>query len=274
MNYQAQSNVYYLKNLSGKRTMMLTRTPYQGPVCRPGSWAIVLTLLLVCLPQPQHVSAQEVYKNGPASRDGTGKFYMSREISHVMGHLGSDWLERPTREREERTDLLITALDLESGDTAADIGAGTGYFSAPMARKVGESGRVLAVDIQPQMLALIEQRKKAENLWQIEPILATETDPKLPAGEIDLVLLVDAYHEFSHPREVMTKVEQSLTDKGRVVLVEYRGEDSSVPIKPLHKMTVEQAEMELNAVGLELVRVDDRLPMQHIMIFKRPGNTP
>ncbi len=213
--------------------------------------------------------AQTVYQSGPASRDGIGKFYMGREISHVMGHRGAGWLERPSREQEERTDLLIDSLDLQTGDVAADIGAGTGYFALPMARKVGDSGKVLAVDIQPEMLAIIRKRMEAEQLGNIEPILATVTDPKLPEGQVDLVLLVDAYHEFSHPREVMTQVVRSLSEDGRVVLVEYRGEDPSVPIKPLHKMTVAQATTELEMVGLALERVDDVLPLQHIMIFRR-----
>ncbi len=213
--------------------------------------------------------AQSVYQTGPASRDGIGKFYLGREISHVMGHRGAGWLERPSREQEERTDLLIDALNLQPGDVAADIGAGTGYFTLPMARKVGDSGRVLAVDIQPEMLAIIRQRMEAEELNNIEPILATATDPQLPTGRVDLVLLVDAYHEFSHPREVMMRVAQSLSRDGRVVLVEYRGEDPSVPIKPLHKMTVAQAKTELEMVGLALERVDDVLPLQHIMIFRR-----
>ena len=179
------------------------------------------------------------------------------------------WLERPTREQEERTDLLLAALELQPGETVADIGAGTGYFTFPMAGMVGEGGRVLAVDIQPEMLALIKQRMETDNQQNIEPILATETDPRLPSGAVDLVLLVDAYHEFSHPLEVMTGVVQSLSAHGRVVLVEYRGEDPAVPIKPLHKMTVAQAELEMRAVGLTLENADNSLPRQHILTFRR-----
>ena len=226
-------------------------------------------LLACCLALPGVTRAQGVYVEGEASRDGIGRFYMGREISHVMGHLGAGWLERSSREQEERTDLLLAALDLQPGEVAADIGAGTGYFSLPMARAVGESGRVLAVDIQPEMLAIIERRMLAEDLFNIEMILGTETDPRLPAGEVDLVLLVDAYHEFSHPLEVMTGVVQSLSAHGRVVLVEYRGEDPAVPIKPLHKMTVAQAELEMRAVGLTLENADNSLPRQHILTFRR-----
>jgi FkbM family methyltransferase len=214
-------------------------------------------------------SADSVYQTKRASRDGTGKFYMGREIAQVMGHLGAGWLEREVREREERTDLLLSSLALEAGDVVADIGAGTGYFSLPMARQVGEEGRVLAVDIQPEMLAIIERRMLSEDVFNIEMILATESDPRLPAGEVDLVLMVDAYHEFSHPREVMENVVRSLSERGRVVLVEYRGEDPTVPIKPLHKMTLKQARREMGAVGLVLDRLLDDLPRQHIMFFRQ-----
>lgn len=212
-------------------------------------------------------SASDHYRYDTPSRDGIGKFYMGREISHVMGHRGAGWLERAERVQEERTDLLLNLLPLSQGDTVADIGAGTGYFSLPIAKRIGDEGRVLAVDIQPEMLAIIQQRAAHAGLGNIERVLATETDPKLPEGAVDTVLLVDAYHEFSHPREVMERIVAALSPTGKVILVEYRGEDPRVPIKRLHKMTVAQAERELAAVGLELERVEDALPMQHIMVF-------
>ncbi len=212
-----------------------------------------------------------VYEFGRATRDGIGKYYMGREISHVMGHLGAGWLERPTREREERTDLLLENLPLEPGAVAADIGAGTGYFSLPMARQVGPEGRVLAVDIQPEMLAIIADRVAAENLANVDTILATETNPRLPANSIDLVLLVDAYHEFAYPREVMTGVAAGLKPGGRVVLIEYRAEDPRVPIKRLHKMSAEQAIAEMRAVGLDWETTLDFLPQQHFLVFRKPG---
>ena len=229
-------------------------------------------LLVLCLAVSSGLAvADDIYQYRDASRDGIGKLYMGREIAHVMGHRGAGWLERPTREQEERTDLLLTGMALEPGDVVADIGAGTGYFSLPMARQVGPAGRVLAVDIQPEMLAIIERRMLAEEVFNIELILASESDPRLPAGSVDVVLMVDAYHEFSHPREVMERVVASLSDRGRVVLVEYRGEDPEVPIKRLHKMTVQQASREMAAVGLELETVRDELPRQHLMIFRRAG---
>lgn len=209
------------------------------------------------------------YQTGSASRDGIGKFYMGREISHVMGHLGAGWLERPMREREERTDLLLEKLSLNTTDHVVDLGAGTGYFSFPIAGQV-TAGKVLAIDIEPEMLKLIEQRKSDDNVENIDTVLASETHPNIPKESVDLVLLVDAYHEFSHPREVMDGVVKGLKSGGRVVLVEYRGEDRTVPIKRLHKMTQPQAKKEMAAVGLQWLRTDDYLPQQHVMIFTKP----
>lgn len=255
---------------------MLNRTPLAA--CCEDLMASTVALcaglsisLATLLPFPLQVSASgiEHYVHGPASRDGIGKFYLDREIAHVMGHRGAGWLERPERVGQERTDVLLTLLPLQPGFTVADIGAGTGYFSLPMALQLGPKGRVLAVDIQPEMLAIIEQRMQRANISNITRILATESDPRLPADEVDLVLMVDAYHEFSYPFEVMSHVVDALTKKGRVVLVEYRGEDSTIPIKPLHKMTIAQAQKEMAAVGLELEEVLDDLPWQHVMVFRR-----
>lgn len=204
------------------------------------------------------------------SRDGIGKLYMGREISHVMGHLGAGWLERKSRVAEERTDLLLENLPVKSDSVVVDLGAGTGYFSVPMARRAAE-GRVLAVDLQTEMLDIIRSRSETENLDNIEPVLATEQDPNLPAASVDLVLIVDAYHEFSHPKEVMTRVFDSLKPGGRIYLVEYRGEDPRVPIKPLHKMTEAQARLELEAVGLRWVETLGFLPQQHVLVFERPN---
>jgi len=210
------------------------------------------------------------YRYGDASRDGIGKFYRGREISRVMGHLGAGWLERPSRQRAERTDLLIENLPLQSGDVAVDLGAGTGYFSLPMADRVAPGGRVIAVDIQPEMLAIIRDRLDENEIGNVDTVLADEKDPGLSPGTVDLVLLVDAYHEFAWPHEVMTGVYGALKPGGRVVLVEYRGEDPSVPIKPLHKMTEDQAIDEMDAVGLRHVETLDFLPQQHFMVFQRP----
>ncbi len=209
------------------------------------------------------------YEFRAPSRDGIGKVYMGREISHVMGHLGASWLERPEREREERTDRLIANLPLDADDVIADIGAGTGYFSFPMAQRVPE-GRVLAVDIQPEMLSLVEIRREELGVNNIETVLGTESDPRLDPASVDLILLVDAYHEFSYPREMGLAMAKALKPGGRLVLIEYRGEDPNVPIKRLHKMTERQARREMQAVGLDWVGTRDFLPQQHFMVFRRP----
>ena len=236
----------------------------------------LLVALCACADDPQPDAAATgagdgAYTSGAASRDGIGKFYFGREISHVMGHLGAGWLERPSREREERTDLLMERLPLGPGDTAADLGAGTGYFSLPMAERVGPTGRVFAVDIQPEMLQIIQERVERDGISNIDTILATETDPRLPPDSVDMLLMVDAYHEFSYPREVMQGVVRGLRPGGRVVLIEYRGEDPMVPIKPLHKMTQQQAITEMRAVGLEWQETLDILPQQHFMVFRKPA---
>ncbi len=231
-------------------------------------------LLTACQPgssQQQNTSlattdSASVYQTGPASRDGIGKFYKGREIAHVMGHLGADWLERPERQREERTDLLLSALNLKPTDVVADIGAGTGFFTFLMAPKVPK-GRVLAVDIQPEMIEYLNEGKVKRNLTNVQPIQSTESDPKLPANSIDLAIMIDAYHEFSYPREMIRHIADALKPGGRIALVEYRAEDPSVPIKERHKLSVEQATIEMKESGLRLLKNDSRLPQQHIMFF-------
>jgi SAM-dependent methyltransferase len=209
------------------------------------------------------------YTNGRASRDGIGKFYMGREISQVMGHRGAAWLERPMREREERTDLLIDGLPLEPDSVVADIGAGTGYFSFEIAERVPD-GKVLAVDIQPEMLEIIETRSATKGIGNVETVLGRERDPALPASALDLILLVDAYHEFSYPREMGAAMARALKPGGALVLVEYRAEDPRVAIKELHKMSEAQSIAEMAAIGLEWERTESFLPQQHFMVFRRP----
>lgn len=230
---------------------------------------LILIGMLLAVPHAYADEAAKHYTTKRPSRDGIGKVYMGREISQVMGHLGAGWLERPEREREERTDLLIERLPLEPDDVVADIGAGTGYFSFPIAERVPE-GRVLAVDIQPEMLAIVERRKAAGAPSNVEAVLGSETDPNLPAGGVDLVLIVDAYHEFSHPREMGEAIARALGPGGRLVLIEYRAEDRRVPIKRLHKMSERQAKREMAAVGLVWERTEDFLPQQHFLVFRQP----
>ena len=215
---------------------------------------------------PKSINTTRFYQTKSPAYDGIGRVYMGREISEVMGHLGAGWLERSDREQQERTDLLATALDLKPTDVIADIGAGTGYFSFRLARAVPQ-GKVLAVDIQPEMIEYLTAGKRKAKTPNVEPVLGTITDPKLPPDSVDLALLVDAYHEFSNPREMMDNIVKSLRPGGRVVLVEYRAEDPNVPIKEHHKMTEAQATKEMKAVGLRLLKNDKRLPQQHILIF-------
>jgi ubiquinone/menaquinone biosynthesis C-methylase UbiE len=201
--------------------------------------------------------------------DGIGKFYMGREIAHVMGHEGAAWLERADREETELPNEVVKQMNLKPTDVVADIGAGTGYFSFRIAPVVRQ-GKVLAVDIQPEMLAVIEGRKKQRNADNVQTILSTETDTKLPAASVDVVLFVDAYHEFSYPREMMESIVKGLKPGGRVIQIEYRGEDPDVPIKRLHKMTVAQAKKEMAAVGLVWKETKEFLPQQHFIIFEKP----
>ena len=229
--------------------------------------SLPLILALGCKAQ---VDSDDGYDYGTASRDGIGKFYFGREISQVMGHRGAGWLERPQRERQERTDLLIERLPLEPDDVVADIGAGTGYFTLPVARRVPE-GRVYAVDIQPEMLAIIQRRVREAALDNVLTVLGSETGPRLPAGEVDLAFIVDAYHEFSHPREMGEALLRALRPGGRLVLIEYRGEDPGVPIKPLHKMTEAQTRREIEALGLVWRETGDYLPQQHVLVFEKPA---
>jgi ubiquinone/menaquinone biosynthesis C-methylase UbiE len=206
----------------------------------------------------------------PRDPNGIGRYYEGRQIAHVMGHEGADWLERDDRKREEGTELLIHELHLKPTDVVADIGAGTGFFSFRLAPLVPR-GRVLAVDIQPEMIAELRQRQARNGLQNVEPVLGTTSDPHLPASTVDVVLIVDAYHEFDHPREMGQAIRRALRPgTGRLALVEYRAEDPNVPIKAIHKMTVEQARKEMASIGLEFVEVRETLPQQHLLLFRRP----
>lgn len=215
-------------------------------------------------------STRPVYDHREPSPGGTGIFYMGREVARYMSHLGADWLDRPEREREEGPSILVKALKLKDTDTVADIGCGTGYMSLKMAAVVTR-GRVLAEDIQPEMLDRLEKAAAQRNVTNITPVLGTETDPKLPENAVDLALLVDAYHEFDHPWEMTQAILRGLKPGGRLVLVEYRGEDPSVPIKRLHKMTAAQVRKEMAAAGLIYMGTDESLPRQHIFFFYKPS---
>ncbi len=213
--------------------------------------------------------ATQTYTSGPPSLDGIGKFYYGREIAQVMGHQGASWLDRPEREAEEAPSLLIKALRLRPGMNVADIGAGTGALSFPMAKQVAPGGVVFAVEIQPELLDIIRTRSKQRGVKNVRTVLGTTTNPKVPENSMDLMLLVDVYHEFDFPREMVTNMIRGLKKGGRLVLVEYRGEDPEVPIKPLHKMTEAQVRKEMADFPLDFIQNDGILPRQHILTFRK-----
>jgi ubiquinone/menaquinone biosynthesis C-methylase UbiE len=227
---------------------------------------------ILALPLPAAIAENSLemplYREGRGSPDGIGKFYQGREIAAVMGFEGAPWLERPSRASEERPDLLVEELHLQPGMSIADIGAGSGYLSRRMAPIVGP-GRVFAVDVQPQMVALLTELSQKPELKNLVPILGETNDVKLPPASIDLAVLVDVYHELAYPYEVMRSLIRALKPGGSVVLVEYRGEDPAVPIKPLHKMSEAQIRREMSVLPLTWERTSERLPIQHIVVFRK-----
>jgi ubiquinone/menaquinone biosynthesis C-methylase UbiE len=202
--------------------------------------------------------------------NGIGKFYMGREIALVMGHEAAGWLERPEREKEEKPSKLLPLLKLKPGDIVADVGAGSGFYSFKLAPLVGEKGKVLANDIQPEMLEIIKRRAKELNVPNVEPVLGTITDPKLPEAGVDMILLVDVYHEFDHPYEMTEALVKSLKPGGRLVFVEFRMEDEDVPIKLVHKMSEKQVLKEMSLFPeLKHVKTHGDLPWQHVIVFEK-----
>jgi SAM-dependent methyltransferase len=193
-----------------------------------------------------------------------------RRFAGVMGYQGADWLDREERDIEEAPDKALEALNLRTGQTVADIGAGSGYMTVRMATRVGQSGRVYAEDVQPEMIGLLRKRLARDHVTNVTPVLGLPDDPKLPASTLDLELLVDVYHEFSEPQKMLRGLRNALKQGGQLVLLEYRKEDPTVPIRIEHKMTVAEAKLEVEAEGFTLSRVDERLPRQHILIFTKP----
>jgi ubiquinone/menaquinone biosynthesis C-methylase UbiE len=194
-----------------------------------------------------------------------------RRIADVMGAAGADWLERSERESEENPTRAIELLKFEKGMVVADVGAGSGYYAIRIAEKVGPSGKVFANDIQPEMLTILKRQLRQKKVANVEPVLGTEQDPKLPVNSCDVILMVDVYHEFSHPQEMLQKLRAALKENGRLVLLEYRKEDPYVPIRPEHKMSVKEAKIEVENEGFVLDKVMEDLPWQHILIFKKRG---
>jgi precorrin-6B methylase 2 len=213
--------------------------------------------------------ATERYTAAPRSADGIGKRYMGREIAGVMGWQGAGWLERQEREREERTDMLVAALRLQPGMVVADVGAGTGYLARRMAPAVMPGGKVLAVDVQPEMITLLQSAVRQSGLTQILPSLGTELDVKLPAASVDLAIMVDVYHELAYPYEVLASIVAALKPGAQLVFVEYRAEDAKVPIKALHKMSEAQIKREAAVHALVWERTVGNLPWQHLVVFRK-----
>ncbi|RMF44620.1 MAG: class I SAM-dependent methyltransferase [Planctomycetota bacterium] len=218
--------------------------------------------------EARHLAAQNSATTDPISPPGR-RTYMGRTIAPTMGAAGAGWLIRETREEEERPSEVIRQLNLKPGMVVCDLGCGNGFYTLKMAELVAPGGKVLAVDIQPEMLHLLQLRCQEAGIDNVEPIQSTVTDPKLPPNSVDLVLLVDVYHEFSHPVQMLRGIRESLRPDGVVALLEYRAEDPTVPIRPLHKMSKRQILKEYHANGFRLVRQYDGLPWQHLMFFAR-----
>jgi len=230
---------------------------------------VALLLSYATSAQDTQRPASTRYEQRTPSRDGIGKFYMGREISQVMGHLGAEWLERPEREREEMPNLLVELLNFKQGDVVADIGVGTGYIARRIAPKVGDTGTIYGVDIQQEMLDRLAEKMTEAGITNVKGVLGTIMDPKLPPNSVDVALMVDVYHEFSHPYEMMQNICRALKTGGRVVFVEYRAEDASVPIKRLHKMSELQVIREATPHPLVWVETLDKLPWQHVIVFEK-----
>ena len=231
------------------------------------SWHFIL--LFFALLQTVTLVAQERYTVKSGDPNGINKWYMGRQIAHVMSHYGIEWLERKEREMEENTSQLLKNLAVQPGAAIADIGAGSGYHSTLLSKMVG-TGKVYAVDVEPEMIAYLKARIKLEGHKNIIPVLSTEQKVSLPANSIDIMLLVDVYHEFSFPYEMTLSMLEALKPGGKLVLVEFRAEDPNVPIKTIHKMGEQQAVKEFKASGFLFEKNIGNLPWQHCLIFRKP----
>jgi ubiquinone/menaquinone biosynthesis C-methylase UbiE len=228
------------------------------------SYSLLFTFLLLSL----FSFGQDRYQIRNGDPNGINKWYMGRQIAQVMSHYGIDWLERDERDLEENTSLLLKNLAVKPGMVIADIGAGSGYHSALLSKMVG-NGKVFAVDVEPEMIAYLIKRIKQEKLSSIVPVLSTEQKLSLPENTVDMMLLVDVYHEFSYPYEMALSMLSAIKPGGKLVLVEFRSEDPAVPIKKIHKMSVSKAIKEFKAAGFTFEKNIDNLPWQHCMVFKK-----
>lgn len=214
------------------------------------------------------ISDETIYSYKTPDRDGTGKVYMGREISQVMNFMGMSWLERSTRPQEENTELAIKNLPIDKNSVVADIGAGSGYYTFRIAKRVPD-GLVYAVEIQDPAIKYLEEKSKELGFENVKAIKGTEKSPNLPTNSIDLAIMVDVYHELLYPHEVLQEIRKSLKPDGKLLLIEYRGEDPKVRIKPLHKMTVDQVKKELSANGFKLTQNGQFMNIQHFLVFEK-----
>jgi ubiquinone/menaquinone biosynthesis C-methylase UbiE len=241
------------------------------------AWNLTTIFLGLCcwVPQEADYPTREVEGQQQAQTQGRDvspippplKNYMGRRIAETMHFAGAEWLIRDEREREERCSLMLANLGIKPGQVVCDMGCGNGFYALQIAKMMGNRGTVIGVDVQPEMLSLMRDRMEEEGIENIIPILGSYHSPRLPPEMIDLVLMVDVYHEFSHPELMLAGIRRSLKPDGQIVLVEYRAEDRSVPIRPVHKMSKKQINREMTANGFKLVSEFDRLPWQHMMFF-------
>jgi precorrin-6B methylase 2 len=229
---------------------------------------VILSGVTLCA-QDEPAKKQRYEYREKTDSNSTGKFYLGREIAPVMSYQGAGWLERPEREKEEHASRLYPPLKVQPGDVVCDMGAGSGYHTVKLAGLVGAKGKVYAVDVQPEMLAILGKRLKAEKIGNVELVAGTEKDPKLPASSLDLILMVDVYHEFTYPYEMTEAMVKALKPSGRLVFVEFRLEDEKVPILTLHRMAERQVVREMQPFPLRHVETQKHLPWQHVIIFDK-----
>ena len=256
---------------AGRTSRMMQGRLSIGSARRNFSRLVPAYLLIAFL--ASSLAAETPRTDPPKPKEESRKSYLGRVLAQPMSHLGASWLVRPERDDEENASESFEQLRLVDGMTVCDLGCGNGYWTLPMARKIGKQGRVFAVDIQPEMLRKLQARAQKEKIKNIKLVRGDVDDPQLPPNEIDLLLMVDVYHEFSHPESMLWGIRRSLTDTGVVALLEYRQEDPDVPIKRLHKMSKHQIMKEYQKNGFKLVREYNELPWQHLMFFARDDSS-
>ncbi len=218
--------------------------------------------------QKNTTQVDSIYQYKSPNRDGTGKIYQAREISHVMDAAGANWLERNDRNEEENTTLAINNLPINNKSVVADIGAGSGYYSFKIAAKLTE-GKVYAVEIQDDFIKLLKKNKQERKAKNVEIVKGTEQNPNLPANSIDLAIMVDVYHELAYPQEMLSALAKALKFNGKILLLEYRAEDPTIAIKELHKMSVKQVNKEMAVNGFKLYKREEFLPIQHFLVYEK-----